>query len=61
MALRTDDPAQATSNLQMMALVANHLVLFVSGKMTEAGLGDFCCSSKPLHSDIDTTREISDA
>jgi hypothetical protein len=35
--------------LQLMALVANHLYLFISGKMEVAGLGEFCCSSKPLH------------
>ena len=34
---------------KMMALIANHLFLFVSGKMETQQLGDFCCSSKPLH------------
>ncbi len=34
--------------LRMMALVANHLRLFVVGKMQVAGLGDFCCSSRPV-------------
>jgi hypothetical protein len=33
--------------LRMMALIANHLRLFVVGKMQVAGLGDFCCSSRP--------------
>jgi hypothetical protein len=33
--------------LRMMALVANHLRLFLVGKMQVAGLGDFCCSSRP--------------
>lgn len=33
---------------RMMHFVARHLFLFVSGKMQEAALGDFCCSSKPL-------------
>ena len=37
--------------LQMMALVANHLFLFISGKMETRQLGDFCCSSKPLHAE----------
>ena len=32
----------------MMALVANHLFLFISGKMENEELGDFCCASKPL-------------
>ena len=35
--------------LRMMALVANHLFLFVSGKIETRQLGEFCCSSKPLH------------
>ncbi len=55
------DQEQAQSSLAMMALVANHLVLFVSGKMQEAGLGDFCCSSKPLHNDLNDITEVIDA
>ena len=43
------DDAEAQKALTMMGLVATHLYLFVSGKMQVAGLGDFCCSSKPLH------------
>jgi len=35
----------------MMALVANHLYLFISGKMETGQLGEFCCSSKPLHAE----------
>jgi hypothetical protein len=35
---------------RMMALVANHLYLFISGKMQTEQLGEFCCSSKPLRS-----------
>ena len=60
-ALPSEDPDEAKSRLRMMALVANHLVLFVSGKMAEAGLGDFCCSSKPLHGDNNEMPETSDA
>ena len=33
---------------RMMAMVARHLLLFVSGKMQVEQLGDFCCSSRPL-------------
>jgi hypothetical protein len=36
--------------LAMMALLANHLMLFVRGKMEVAKLGEFCCSSKSLRS-----------
>lgn len=38
--------------LTLAAMVAMHLFLFVSGKMEVAGLGDFCCSSKPLQAAI---------
>ena len=37
--------------LKMMALVANHLFLFISGKLETQQLGEFCCSSKPLHAE----------
>ena len=40
--------AAATADLVMMRFVARHLYLFVSGKLEEAGLGDFCCASRPL-------------
>jgi hypothetical protein len=43
------DPEQDAERLRMMALVANHLFLFVSGKIETRQLGEFCCSSKPLH------------
>ena len=33
---------------EMMRLVAMHLYLFISGKMQVAGLGEFCCASKPI-------------
>jgi hypothetical protein len=33
---------------RMMTLLVKHLLLFVSGKLQVAGLGDFCCSSRPL-------------
>ena len=46
-----DDPAHAATErrLKMTAMVARHLCLFVQGKMEEDALGDFCCSSRPLH------------
>lgn len=48
--LVTSDPgSEATpGRLRMMAMVANHLFLFVSGKLEVAALGEFCCSSRPL-------------
>lgn len=42
------DSAQAAQRQRMMAMLAKHLTLFVSGKMQVAGLGEFCCSSRPL-------------
>ena len=49
-----------TDRLHMMGLVSKHLYLFISGKLQVAGLGEFCCSSKPIRSAQDqdtTTRE----
>jgi hypothetical protein len=49
--LITLEPQHADSNrrLAMMIMVARHLYLFVTGKMQTADLGEFCCSSRPLH------------
>ncbi len=59
--LQQSENKPTDETLHMMALVANHLVLFVGGKMNEAGLGDFCCSSRPLHQDENLPAEINDA
>ena len=42
--------ADIETRLQLMALVSKHLYLFISGKLQVAGLGEFCCSSKPIRS-----------
>ena len=34
--------------LRLGAMVACHLALFIGGKLEMAGLGEFCCSSRPL-------------
>lgn len=34
--------------LRLLAMVVRHLGLFVGGKLEVAGLGEFCCSSRPL-------------
>jgi hypothetical protein len=34
--------------VRLAAMVARHLALFIGGKLEEAGLGEFCCSSRPL-------------
>jgi hypothetical protein len=40
--------AAAAQASRMMAMLVKHLALFVSGKLQVAGLGEFCCSSRPL-------------
>lgn len=35
-------------NLRLGAMVVRHLALFVGGKLEADGLGDFCCSSRPV-------------
>jgi hypothetical protein len=42
---------ETVQRLRMMALVANHLFLFVAGKLQVRELGDFCCASRPLRQD----------
>ena len=51
--LEPDHPATA-QRARMMALVANHLYLFISGKMESAQLGEFCCSSRTLRERVDS-------
>jgi hypothetical protein len=46
--------ADITDRLSMMALVSKHLYLFISGKLQVAGLGEFCCSSRPIRAAQDT-------
>ncbi len=48
--LEPADPDTAR-RLRLGAMVARHLALFVGGKLEVAGLGDFCCSSRPLRQD----------
>ena len=44
------EPGQPESGAraQMMTRIANHLYLFVAGKMQVRQLGEFCCASRPL-------------
>jgi hypothetical protein len=53
--------ADITNRVQMMALVSTHLYLFITGKLQVAGLGEFCCSSRPIRSaqypDTTTSKE----
>lgn len=52
---------ETTNRLQMMKMVLRHLYLFIGGKMQVGGLGEFCCSSRPIRlADRDTrqTKEV---
>ncbi len=42
------DSALQQRMVRLGAMVVRHLALFVGGKLQEAGLGDFCCSSRPV-------------
>ncbi len=59
--LLTMQPAheESTDRLQMMKMITNHLLLFVSGKMQVAELGEFCCSSRPIRQSPDTSSQNS--
>lgn len=48
MAAAADDAAGRARRLRLAAMVATHLALFVAGKLEDAGLGEFCCSSRDL-------------
>jgi hypothetical protein len=52
------EPAHAdtTRRLRLGAMVARHLTLFIGGKLETAGLGEFCCSSRPLRQHETDTR-----
>ena len=56
--LLTGEPEHAESvhRARMMSLVANHLYLFVSGKMEVEQLGEFCCAAKPVREKVDSGR-----
>ena len=40
----------------MLAMLVEHLKLFVRGKLEVEGLGEFCCSSRTLRSQTETER-----
>ncbi len=56
------DDEETIDRLEMMKMVSRHLLLFVSGKMKVAELGEFCCSSKPVRlSDEKDSQPIGEA
>ena len=52
---------ETTNRLQMMKMVCMHLYLFISGKMQVGGLGEFCCSSRPIRLADPETRPTKEA
>jgi hypothetical protein len=40
--------ADVARRLRLGAMVVRHLLLFIGGKLEVAGLGEFCCASRPL-------------
>jgi hypothetical protein len=54
--IQQPDHPETARRARMMGLVANHLFLFVSGKMESEELGEFCCSSKPVREKVDVER-----
>lgn len=40
--------ADVVRRIRIGAMVVRHLALFIGGKLEVAGLGEFCCSSRPL-------------
>lgn len=49
--LQADHP-DTRRRLAMAAMIVNHLLLFVGGKKQAEKLGEFCCSSRPLHAEV---------
>ena len=47
------DRSDAGRRALMMARLANHLYLFVAGKLQVSQLGEFCCASRPLRAQAD--------
>lgn len=46
---------ESEQRARMMGWVANHLFLFISGKLETENLGDFCCASKPIRETVDAS------
>jgi hypothetical protein len=45
------DHSQSPARARMMARLANHLYLFIAGKLQVERLGEFCCASRPLRAE----------
>lgn len=42
------DAPEVPRTLRLQAMVLRHLALFIGGKLEVEGLGEFCCSSRPI-------------
>ena len=54
------DHDETVARATMMVMLVRHLLLFVSGKMQVAALGEFCCSSRTLRALDRDAAEMSD-
>ena len=45
---RGDSDGPRRNDVRNMVMLVRHLRLFVDGKLEVAGLGEFCCASRPL-------------
>ena len=54
------DNEETVAHATMMVMLVRHLLLFVSGKMQVAALGEFCCSSRTLRALDKDAAEMSD-
>ncbi len=54
------DHDETVARATMMVMLVRHLLLFVSGKMQVAALGEFCCSSRTLRALDRDGAEMSD-
>jgi hypothetical protein len=46
------EDGEARRLIEMMRSLARHLLYFVGGKLENAKLGEFCCSSRPLRVEV---------
>jgi hypothetical protein len=51
------DPPVSQRREKMLGMLVEHLKLFVRGKLEVEGLGEFCCSSRPLRLESAAAKE----
>lgn len=55
----SEPPEKRPHHIRLGAMVVRHLALFIEGKLKADGLGEFCCSSRPLRQGEDLKTEVS--